>query len=363
MRVKSFYGNSIKEALDKARRELGADAAIVASRQLQPEEGRGCEVVCGIGEAEPVEVSRIRAEEPAGASVSPGKAGTGARATTSRIRKSIEALVKPPEDRFRSAELRASLLGAGFARDLADEIVAGVRQRQRRGSDVSSALPEELGARLRVSPQLGDARADRRVVAFAGPPGAGKTTSLVKLAVRYGLRSRKPMHIVSMDSWRIGGADALRTYAAGMAVSFETCETAAALSQSLEAHSGKGLVLIDTPGMGPNDVKAFAPLAALLSGQRGVEVQLVVPATLSPMAMMGAAKRFQAFLPSKLLITCADCVESCLAAIGLALTLDKAVSFVAAGQTIPDDIGEATLERLWGAREPSLSGGLKSAAG
>ena len=50
MEFKSFYGSSIREALDAARRELGADAAILASRQLDPEPGkpRQFEAVCGV---------------------------------------------------------------------------------------------------------------------------------------------------------------------------------------------------------------------------------------------------------------------------------------------------------------------------
>jgi flagellar biosynthesis protein FlhF len=336
VRVKSFYGNSIKEALDKARRELGPDAAIVASRQIRPEEGRGCEVVCGVPEAE-VEPTTAPATVP------PQRASAARRGVT-RIRKSIEALVG--DDGFGSAEVRAELLSAGFGTELADEIVAGVRQRQREGIEAQPALIEELSSRLALAPQLGTGRTDCRIVALVGPPGAGKTTTLVKLAVRYGLTGRKPLHIVSMDSWRIGGTDALRTYAAGMGVTFDSCETAATLAQTLEQHSGKGLILIDTPGMGPNDVKAHGSLASMLSGHAGAEVQLVVPATMSPASMSSLAKRFQAFLPSKLIVTCADCVDSCLPAVGLAITLEKPVSFVATGQAIPEDIEEASAARL-----------------
>jgi flagellar biosynthesis protein FlhF len=156
------------------------------------------------------------------------------------------------------------------------------------------------------------------------------------------------MHIISMDSWRIGGADALRTYAAGMGVTFEAIETAEALRQSLEEHTGKGLILIDTPGLGPADMKAFAPLASVLSTHPEAEVQLVVPAHFAPSAMTSLAQRFRAFLPSKLVVTNADAVTSCLPAAALALSLDKPLSFISTGQVIPEDMEEASAERLLG---------------
>jgi flagellar biosynthesis protein FlhF len=384
MKVKSFYGNSIKDALDKARRELGPDAAILASRQLRPEEGGGCEVVCtmdgvarGQGNAR-IETSRTRearmgnrpgtrpgtqpsAEPAAGIDLSNRTQGQQSAGTTAkpahdgrtkrgitRIRKQIEALVHPAVDEFGSERVRTQLLAAGFEADLANEVIAGVRQRQRSGVECDTAVVDEIAARLALAPQLGSSHAERRIVAFAGAPGTGKTTSLVKLAVRYGLRGRKPMHIISMDSWRIGGADALRTYAAGMGVTFEAIETAERLRQSLEEHTGKGLILIDTPGLAPANVKAAAPLASLLSSHPEVEVQMVIPAWVSPAVMKSIADRCRPFLPSKLLVTGADCADSCLAAAGLALSLEKPVSFISTGQIIPEDIEEATAARLLG---------------
>lgn len=382
MKVKSFFGNSIKEALDKARRELGPDAAIVASRQLRAEEGGGCEVVCGMdealtpsrgsataegtpgpgrgfgqGEAARREAQVRPAPTPPLAPVQPTAEGRTRRGVT-RIRKHIEALVHPAGDEFGSDKVRAELTAAGFAADLTDDIVAGVRQRQRQGAERASALRDELATRLSFSPQLGIAGAERRIIAFVGPPGAGKTTTLVKLAVRYGLKARKPMHIISMDSWRIGGTDALRSYASGMGVTFEALETAESLRQSLEEHAGKGLILIDTAGLAPAEMKAAAPLAALLSTHSEADVQLVLPAHAAPSAMGSIVQRFRPFLPSKLVITGMDCAESRLPVAALALSTDKPVSFIGTGQLIPEDIEEANADRLLG---PGLAEEKKTA--
>lgn len=392
MKVKSFYGNSIKEALDKARRELGVDASIIASRQLRPEEGGGCEVVCGMDEPSPSLIAEAinrrtglskrdtevrgtgaavtantvrestgpgieapeRAVQPRSQPAPEGRARRG----VTRIRKQLEALISPAEDKFGSDHVRVELQAAGFGEELVNDIVAGVRQRQRQGGERDSSLRDEIATRLSCAPTLGMPGAERKVVALVGPPGAGKTTTLVKLAVLYGLRGRKPLHIISMDSWRVGGTDALRSYAAGMGVTFEALETAEALRQSLEEHTGKGMILIDTPGLSPADTKTMAPVASLLSTHPETDVQLVLPAYLASAAMASVAQRFRPFLPSKLVVTRTDCMDSWLPVAALALSLDKPLSFIGTGQLIPEDLEEASSDRITGFRD---SEGKKSA--
>ncbi len=46
---------------------------------------------------------------------------------------------------------------------------------------------------------------------LVGPPGSGKTTTLVKLAVNYGLASRRPVLLLSVDTYRVAAAEQLRS--------------------------------------------------------------------------------------------------------------------------------------------------------
>ena len=350
MRVKSYYGNTIREALDQARRELGPEASILASRHTD-DSPNSYEVVCGIADdtrqreipedrPKPVRTSVAETREPPPPAPAPG--------TLNKIRSALSRVTPAV------AQIKAGLLADGFTEDLTADIAAGVSQRLRQGGrkpartvTPDEALAAELASRLRTSAQLGRTGSKRRIVALVGPPGAGKTSTLVKLAVKYGLAPPGPLRLVSADVYRIGGTDMLRAYAHGMAAQFDTAASAATLAQLIDGHTSKGLMLIDTPGLANADMPAA--LASLLSRHMDVDVHLVLPATLSPAAMSRAFDRFRPFLPSKIVVTSVDDVPVCRAAVAQSLLHDMPVSFIGTGQLVPEDLVPVTAARLCGA--------------
>ncbi|MBC8165324.1 MAG: hypothetical protein H7Y20_05555, partial [Bryobacteraceae bacterium] len=178
-------------------------------------------------------------------------------------------------------------------------------------------------------------------------------TMIAKLAVRYGLTGRKPLHLISLDGSRVGGTDSLRAYAAGMGISLETVETGAALNQAIESHPSAGLILIDTSGLGPADLDGASEIAQALARNIEVDVQLVVSATSSPADLKATFTRFRMFLPSRILVTNVDAAVSCRPVIGLSLANETALSFLGTGGRVPEDLEEASvpcLLRLSGAK-------------
>ncbi|MBV8817137.1 MAG: hypothetical protein JO022_02200, partial [Acidobacteriaceae bacterium] len=249
-------------------------------------------------------------------------------------------------------ELRRYLAIDGYGDDLSNEILSGVRQRLREARRAGGQghpmreLKAELADRLRVSPLLGADHAIRKVTALVGPHGAGKTSMIVKLAVRYGLTGRKPVRLISLDAGRPGGTDALRAYAAGMAVPLDVVSTGAAVSQVIEAHQNAGLVLIDTPPVGPSDAAGASEWMTALARNPEVDVQLVLPATMSADSLRLTYQRFRTLLPSRLVITQTDSAASCGPALALAITHDKSLSFLSTGPAVPEDVEEANLQTL-----------------
>jgi flagellar biosynthesis protein FlhF len=179
------------------------------------------------------------------------------------------------------------------------------------------------------------------VVAFAGPAGSGKTSTLVKLAIRFGLAQHSPTLIISADTYRVAAADQLRTYSAILGVNCEVVETPSGLSRVLEEHRSKETVLIDLPGMGPREPELMHEWAPVLA-HPDIDVHLVMPATMRCADLARTVGRFEPLDET----ACYGGVLS------LAIETGRPVSFLCSGQSIPEDIEPATraaLLRLIGA--------------
>lgn len=360
--------------MERARIELGPEAMLMSSKKSGPEQSRlgAYEVVFGLAsEAPAAPVSSSRA---AAAAVSPGEGSDGLVRELADLRKQIENVRRSVSRQGHSRragvdtfpefeELYEWLIAADFSDEVAHELLQSVVTRipnpqrdlsrnalgdKRRLAPelLCGALREELEQRLRVAPELGFPGAEQRVVAFVGPSGAGKTTSLVKLAIRQGVALRIPVQILSTDTLRVGGSEQLSVYASIMGVGFQAVPTIGALEQALEECRAKKLVLIDTPGYGSAELEEAADLKGFLARNPHVEAQLILPATLRPSALASALARFSIFHPSKLLLTHVDDADTPGAALDTALRSGLPISFLANGQQIPDDLEQASKERL-----------------
>ncbi|SPE23303.1 GTP-binding signal recognition particle SRP54, G-domain (fragment) [Candidatus Sulfopaludibacter sp. SbA3] len=200
---------------------------------------------------------------------------------------------------------------------------------------------EEISANFEVAPEIG------RVTALVGPPGCGKTTTLVKLAITQGLAQGRAVRLISADTHRIGGAEQLRTYAGILGVPFQAVETMNALAQAVDSAPASALLLIDTPGYSPQLLQELGgDLAAFLTGRQDIDTHLILTASMRLEDLYHIAGLYEAFRPSKLLFTRLDETSSLAAVFCVAARRKKPVSFLASGQSIPEDLAPAAKERI-----------------
>ena len=205
---------------------------------------------------------------------------------------------------------------------------------------------EELESRFRVDSALGKGAATPRIVALVGPPGAGKTTTLVKLAVTYGLASRRPMVLLSMDTYRVAAAEQLRAFAAILGVGVQVLDTVTALSQAIEEHRGKELIFIDTPGLTADDLENCSGLSHFLATRPDIDTQLVLSASMKSADLSHVVDTFEVFGPHRLLFTRLDETATFGPIFNEAARTGKPLSFFSTGQQIPEDLETARQNRL-----------------
>jgi flagellar biosynthesis protein FlhF len=368
MRIKSYFCRTVEDAMALASQELGPEAILVNSRKALAEARH-------LGEYEVVFATEAAGELPADFSAGGTPALPGGAAASDRLAAEVADLKRELEGMRRtllrtaipptswmgaSADLPdayAALIAAEVPAELAREIVQAAERRAagslgnaRAGvpqpAGLRQALVEELEARIMAQPALGRGEGRPRITALVGPPGSGKTTTLVKLAVNYGLASRRPVLLLSMDTYRVAAAEQLRSYAAILGVGFQVLETLAALAQAIEESRSKDLILIDTPGFGFGDMDAAGPLARFLSSRSDIDTQLVLPASMKPGDMTRVAEAFEAFGPQRLLFTKLDETGSFGPILAEAGRSGKPLSFFTTGQRIPEDLDAASRSRL-----------------
>src|SRR3569623_1060633 len=260
--VKSYFATSVPAAIELARRELGPDALLLISREAPPEARHlgPLEVVFGHDSgARGLQLQPLQAEaSPAAISAVPSYAAM--TQDIEQLRQSVDKIWALLQKATRGAVWGApaaarprlveqALMETGVTREIAAEIddAVAVNVGEQPGSGFSCdavlrATVDEIERRFHVRPGLG------RITALVGPPGSGKPTTLVKLAVKEGLLKNRPDRILSADTQRIAASEQLRISAAILGVTFQSVETIPALKHAIDTAPANTLLLIDTPG-------------------------------------------------------------------------------------------------------------------
>ena len=390
LHIKSYFARSVQDAIEHARGEMGADALLLNSRPAPPEARYlgEYEVVFGTYPEQrpaPAAVAAATPSVPAPmpAAAMPVASSVGANADVEDLRRSINELrtllTRPAPVpireslRTRQPELVPALLRAGVeidvAADIEDAVVARLNQqagadggRARRGTewDPEAVLAEttaEIESRIEIAPPIG------RITALVGPPGTGKTTTLIKMAVNQTIATGRSVQLISADWHRIGAAEQFRTYATILGVPFQTVDTAASLAQAIDNASSAAHIFIDTSGLSPALIDELGmDLAGFLSRRQDIDTHLVLTSAARQIDLEKAAERYSVYDPKRLIFTHLDETESAGPLFGVALRRSLPIAYLCQGQLIPEDIEPATKRRISESLVQYLPGNLRPAA-
>ncbi|MWV12589.1 flagellar biosynthesis protein FlhF [Pseudomonas sp. R-28-1W-6] len=177
------------------------------------------------------------------------------------------------------------------------------------------------------------------VIALVGPAGMGKTTTLAKLAARYVLKyGPQSIALVSMDSFRIGAQEQLKTLGRILDVSVTQVDPGQSLVQALAPLARKRVVLIDTAGLPGNDPALRMQLESLAG--RGVNAKnyLVLAATSQSQVLKAAYHSYKRCGLAGCILSKLDEATSLGEVLGLAISQHLPVAYLTDGPKIPDDL-------------------------
>jgi flagellar biosynthesis protein FlhF len=351
MKIKSYFAASVEQAIQEARQELGTDAMLITSRRSSPETRSlgAYEVVFGLT----APTARPRPVVPA-ADLS-GEL-QNLRAQLQEIKSTLQG-ARPAESQLSEAEeLCEELVSCDLARNIAQEIVSAAarlreqlsREQQNSPLALRAYAAELISKKLQFAapfqPTPGSEAA--RFVVFAGPAGAGKTTTLIKIAIRECLSQRQPVRILSVDPYRVAAHEKLRSFAAIIGVGFTAINSVQEFLAAADETRNKSVVLVDTPGYSPAELDGVGEIAACFERLANKQVHLVLPASMKRTDLTRSIRHYAPLQPDFLLFTKLDETESQGAILSAAIEAGKPLSFFGTGQNIPEDIEPAHARAL-----------------
>ncbi|MBT4485798.1 MAG: flagellar biosynthesis protein FlhF [Candidatus Latescibacteria bacterium] len=399
MIIKKFTAPTMTEALAKVREHLGADAIILNTRS----EKRGgvfdfmgrklVEVTAAIDDNELKRRGDVsRTSRPAPAPVNPaeaklyppqppvvyesnkaGLAGKSLNVEIKDIEKSvnIEKLFGDINELKRSIKTLADSALSGEMAGLPPNLASLLTSMQASGMDDSIAkrlvrqLLDELKGKELIDPStvlrkaadmllvgISDVSpivftgAKPRMVAFVGPTGSGKTTTIAKLAADFTLNMNKDVSVLTIDTRRVDAIGQLKAYCRILNIPLNIAYTPEELPAIMPGIMKSDITLVDTPGSGPMDKQHMLDMVEFLQKMVPQEVHLVMSVTTSIGEMNRILDNFSVMKPNRILFTKLDETNCYGPLLSFAIKAKQPMSYVTYGQTVPGDFSQANPEKL-----------------
>ena len=369
MQIKRYEVRSIQEAVTKIRSDLGEAAVILSTKRLRGGKVPLLEVTAARDESEKRSSSREPCETQ-----EIGNNLMSASADLDKIRNDIDEMKSLIRDFRKEEPLRRELnqlkeylnnlmnvlgtweknLFPGPPSKLYYHLVANGVSRERAYKLVNTIgkidsfentfklLEDKITKSIPVSNQ----KKKKGVIAFVGPTGVGKTTTLAKLAAHYAMNEKLGVGLISADTYRIAAAEQLKTYAKIMGLPVKVVSEKEEFKQALNRFSEKDLVLVDTPGKSRNDENYMGKLSDLLNVGVSVETNLLLSLTSSRENMLDAASRFGMINYNNIIFTKLDEATGYGSMYDVIDQIGKPVSYLTNGQNVPNDIENANPGRI-----------------
>ena len=349
MQTKAYFANSVPAALEVARRELGPEAMLVGSAPAPPQArqfGR-LEVTFAWNPA-----SRVPEARPILPIARPVVRSTSNVARQSEdgdledIRRQLRALrsaVGAVLPACTSDGLVERLTDAGIDPEISQELAVTASQQ---AGDSETNLFGAIVQRIKVSPFVPLKPGEHRTIAFIGPPGRGKTTTLIKVAVLRALVNRIPVRVYTAGAHGVGGGEQMAHYCSILGSPHQSFESLESLGLALQGETWKGVTLVDTPGLSPAETEELSAFARFFAKHPEIEKHLVLRAESRYADMLSVIERFSGFQPARLLFTGTDETRDYSAMINTLMRTSMPITFEGKGGRIPEDLVESDAVRL-----------------
>ncbi|MCR4739644.1 MAG: flagellar biosynthesis protein FlhF [Lachnospiraceae bacterium] len=242
----------------------------------------------------------------------------------------------------------------------ANEIVDEVGEAGGRDVDLDFILSnvyQKMILKFGRHPELSPAQNGAKAVFFIGPTGVGKTTTIAKIASILHVNEKKKIALLTADTYRVGAAEQLKTYAGILGVPFRVIYSTDEMTESLQDFSQYDYILVDTAGHSHKNDELKTNMIRFIDcikDDMEKEVFLVVSATTKYRDLVNIVDAYSEFEGYKLIFTKLDETSAFGNLYNIKRYTGADISYVTCGQSVPDDIEpfspQSTVKQLLGGK-------------
>ena len=246
--------------------------------------------------------------------------------------------------------LYVTLIKNELERHVAEDLLCYLKKNLRENETSDIEIVEEkakdwMKNKLALKNQGGSSD-DDRIMAFVGPTGVGKTSTLVKLGANKALESFR-CGFITFDNYRIAAIEQLKTYAEILGSPVKSVQNIKDIKSHIEYFVSHDKIYIDTAGRSPRNMKKILELKSFLNEiGEPVHTFLLMSATSRYPDIQQIMENFEETEYENIIFTKLDETSSLGPMLSIALVSGKHIPYITNGQNVPSDIEPLNFDKL-----------------
>ena len=355
MQVNKYCAKTIKEATALIKNNLGQDAMIVSTDRFKGEDGKEMFEMSAVSGGIDIDGSYTDSQVSKKDDTIDEISGSLGEVKTELMNikevlsllhasdGAVEKLMMDPAGLGFYAKLIKQGVDADYAKKILERSGAFNNYSHKGTGILKRRAVKELMQVIDVKDPFAAAGTDNNqiIAAFVGTTGVGKTTTIAKLAARLMLTHKKTVGLISIDTYRIGALEQLKSYANILGIPCFQAFERKNLLFAIEKMQSKDVILIDTAGRSQYDVQRIKELKEMIGDDSSISSHLLLSVGTTQSEMIKTAASFTPLKFQTFIFTKLDESEKFGSIINQVRKLKLPVSYITTGQNVPEDIEPA----------------------
>jgi flagellar biosynthesis protein FlhF len=339
MFIKRYIANNISDAMNKIKSEQGSDAIIINQRMIRKPG------IKGLFSKKLVELTV--ASENNSSSILNTNINKSINTKNEILYKEVmemKSLISKLTDskQIRSADkIFEKLKQLDINEEIIDKTMIKIEKDNISTEDITNQVIKSLEDSIEVSNENLNG-----VVVLVGPTGVGKTTTLAKIAGNLTFFERKKVGIITVDTYRIGAVEQLKTYTEIMNIPFKVIINPNEIEDAINTMRDCDVILVDTTGRSSKNVMQISELRSFISKTKSQNVHLVVSSSTKDKDIKAIVEGYRELDFQKVIITKLDETTTYGSIINISNYAKRPISYITTGQNVPDDIIKPTKDKI-----------------